>query len=369
MRSSDPICLRRGGREAWKNQLSTAIHSALGSVPPGGRRGKIVVRQGLAQSFRYAFVAWPGTACCRPRYGGVTGLRCRRLFWVCLTACGSRSTGMFRLNSPRRLNAPSAKFTPGERATSRRANTWRLKIGTDGRAGKLMDRVQQLVASLCCSFLVSDGYCMSQGGMQTRCERKVCGLTVVKKPEPPGERIHQAHCAGGELIAGRHETEFIKRPVNAHELFRIPGFCALLEGRGKLAKLGSFFSGCPARCISTHEPLQLSPDLQKSQLRFHVYVRDRDAAARHDTDQPLSRQPLQGLPDGGSPDTQQFRQFSFGHEPSWCQLEGHNHLFKLAVGLLRETQIISASGRPVGASAGCWPDFFACCQNTSCRYD
>ena len=87
----------------------------------------------------------------------------------------------------KRLNAPSAKFTPGRCVTSRREDIGRLKIGTNGRAGKLVDRIQQLVASLCSSFLVSNGDRMSQGGMQTRCKWKVRGLTIVKKPEPPGE--------------------------------------------------------------------------------------------------------------------------------------------------------------------------------------
>ena len=147
----------------------------------------ITAAQALAPQISSSAV--PGTL---TNNGGKGALR-PKFAWTSSSTSQSHPNRLKNLNQPQQPHDQHTGEISGlgdgglVDASSRREDIRWLKIGTNGRAGELMDRIQQLVASLCSSFLVSDGDRMSQGGMQTRRKWKVRGLTIMKKPEAPGE--------------------------------------------------------------------------------------------------------------------------------------------------------------------------------------
>ena len=174
-------------------------------------------------------------------------------------------------------------------------------------------------------------------------------------PEAPRQRVHQAHGAGGEFVARRHDRELVKFAIHAHERYIVIGVGAGFELTRKFEEARALLGACPPGRASRHQPLHFAPNFQQPQLALDVDFGNDDAAPRQDVDQALARQALQGLAYGRAPDSQALRQGGLRHSAARRQLQRDDHLLQIAVSAVGEgeARLACASGRFLA-------DFFTC---------
>ena len=204
------------------------------------------------------------------------------------------------------------------------------------RPGERLDVVDQRVRTVPGDVLIGARDGTRDGGVQARCQRQVSRLFVVHVPEPAGKPIHQAHGRGGELVAGGVEHQQVEFTIQAHEgdVVRIPRRVVhTVRDRRELQALqrcGAFGGG------AREEALDLPPCFQQAELADRIDFGNHDATPRHDDDQPLAGQALEGLADGGSADTQAAAEDRLGHDTAGRDAQGDDLFFQRAVGFFSQ---------------------------------
>ena len=123
-------------------------------------------------------------------------------------------------------------------------------------------------------------------------------------PESARQRVHQPDRPPGEFIAGRGSDQHIEPLIEPHE-GDVVGFGGGAEhGFRHLGKLTAFVGRSTLGGQPRHQALEFAPHLEQPQLQPQIDLGDHDATPRHDHDQPVPCQPLQGFPDRGTANLQ-----------------------------------------------------------------
>ena len=163
-------------------------------------------------------------------------------------------------------------------------------------------------------------------------------------PEPARQRVHQSHRAPGEFVAGRGRDQDIEALVEPHEGDVVGLGGGREHGFRHFGEFAAFLRRGALGRQARHQPLQLAPHLEQPQLQPQIDLGDHDAAPRHDHDQPVPRQPLQGFPDRGPADLQANRKRLLRQHRSRRQLQRDDHLFEFAIGAIGQRAVLGLDG-------------------------
>ena len=141
-------------------------------------------------------------------------------------------------------------------------------VGAYSIERELLDHVEQSVGRLRRAFLVLAGDRARDVGMQLGRQRHVGGLLVVDVPEAPRQRMHQAHGAGGELVARRVDAQGVELAVGAHEGHVVVDLRGFLEEARELLEARAFLRCRAARGAARDKALQLAAHFEEPQLAF-----------------------------------------------------------------------------------------------------
>lgn len=144
--------------------------------------------------------------------------------------------------------------------------------------------------------------------------------------------MHECHGARSELVAPRGKDEKVEFAIEAQErgvVVLAPGFLHASGDRLESRPLGG--RGAP-RGAARQQALELTADLEEPELGLDVDVGDNDATARHDDDQSLPGQALNGLADRRPADPEALAQKHFRDHRPWWDAERDDLLFQLPIG-------------------------------------